>query len=163
MNIFLLTLVSILTLYYQTLIVNNLSIYSYIPNIIVPTLIFCQFYLNNTYHSILFFLIGLALDSINPPMFGSNVLSFMILSYLISFIKAHLDLHIFANKIALITLSNAVFFLIYYIVNAIAFQPDFLFLLANFFLSLILNTLLSFIVISILDFIRMLKLDTSND
>ena len=149
--------------YYQTLSLNDLTLFSYIPNIIIPILIFSHFYLNITYHSILFFLIGLSLDCLNPPLFGTYTLSFMLLSYLITTIKNHIDLHIFANKLAMITICNVLFYLIYHFLISIVYKQDFISLLISFFISLISNTILSIIIIGLLDFLRMLKLDPTHE
>lgn len=163
MNSFLLSILSIFGLFYQVLTLNELSLFSFTPNILIPILIFSHFYLNINYHSILFFLIGISLDSSNPLLFGSITLSFMLVSYLVTLVRDHLDLHIFANKIVLISLCNAVFYLIDLFFTAITYPQKFSSLLITFLLSLLLNTIMSIIVIGILDFIKMLKLDYSNE
>lgn len=163
MNSILLTLISILALFYQALTVNEISLMGYVPNIIIPILIFDHFYLKLNHHTILFFLIGLALDCSNPHMFGTITISFMIISYLVTTIRDHLDLQIFANKLVLISAINGVFYLIQSFFISITYQQKFFSLFISFLVSLVINTVLSIIIISALDFIRMLKLDLTNE
>ncbi len=158
-----LTILSVLSLYYQTLVLNEVSFVYFIPNIIVSLLIFSHFYLHINFHTFLFFLIGLAMDCNNPPLFGIYTFSFMTLSYLITLIKNHIDLDIFANKIAMISLSNAAFYILFSLMSAIVYKQSYLEMAITFIVSSALNTLLSFLVISLLDFLRMLKFDPTNE
>lgn len=163
MNSISLTIFSFLSLYYQTLVLNDLSLGYYLPNILISLLIFSHFYLHINYHTVLFFLIGIALDCSNPIMFGFNTFSFLTISYLITLIKNHIDLTVFANKIAMIAVCNIVFYLLYVILASIVYQQTILALLFTFIMSFIINTICSLVIISILDFLRMLKFDPSNE
>jgi hypothetical protein len=87
----------------------------------------------------------------------------MTLSYLITLIKNHIDLDIFANKIAMISLSNAAFYILFSLMSAIVYKQSYLEMAITFIVSSALNTLLSFLVISLLDFLRMLKFDPTNE
>ena len=163
MNFILLILLYIFGLFYQVLTLNEIVLLIYIPNILVPLWIFSHFYLNINYHTTLFFLLGLSLDSSNPLLFGTFTLSFMVISYLVTVIRDHLDLHIFANKLVLISLCNAVFYTIYFFFAAITYRQTFISLILDFIISTILNTIFSIIIIGILDFIKMLRIDYSDE
>ncbi len=163
MTAFLLTCLTLISLYYQSLILNELTILSYVPSIILPLMIYSHFYVNISYHSVLFFLVGLALDVNNPQLFGINTFAFMVLSYLITLIKNHLDMNISANKLAMISLCNGAYYLLYYLVSMLVFKQALLHISLSFIISLILNTVLSLILISVLDFLRMLKFSPNNE
>ncbi len=163
MNSVLLSILTLFGLFYQVLTLNEVSLFNYIPNILIALLIFSHFYLNINYHTLLFFLVGLALDCSNPLMFGTITFSFMLISYLTTTIRKHIDLHIFVNKLVLVVVSNAVFYLIYLFFSTITYKQPFPIILLNFAISLFLNTIFSVIIITVLDFIRMLKLDYSNE
>ncbi|MBI9031826.1 hypothetical protein JEZ13_07500 [bacterium] len=163
MNSILLIILSIFGLFYQVLTLNEITLYNYIPNILIPLLIFSHFYLHINLHSILFFVIGIALDCSNPPLFGTYTLSFMVLSYIISTIRNHIDLHVFVNKLVMILICNGIFYLLYNLFVGIAFRQSFLTPIISLFISMILNTIISLFVIGLLDFIRLLKFEYPNE
>lgn len=163
MNSVIFGVLAVISLFIQVLHLNDISLINYIPNIIVPVLVFSQFYINSKYHTVLFFLIGLMLDCNNPLLFGTFTFSFVAVSYLITLVRNHLDLRLFSNKLILITSANALFYLIYNLLFGVYYHQSMLSFFLSLGISIILNSLLSTIVISVLDFIRMLKLDLSHE
>lgn len=163
MNALLLSALAIFGLFFQVLTLNELTFFNYIPNILIPILIFSHFYLNLNYHAILFFLIGMSLDCSNPLLFGTFTFSFMVLTYIVTLIRDHIDLQIFVNRLVLIAICNGIFHLIYFFFVSISYKQTFPTLILSFLFSTVLNIVFSFIVIAVLDFIKMLKLDYTND
>jgi len=159
MNSLLFTILSIIALFYQVLTINEVTLLNYVPNILIAILIYSHFHLNLTFHTILFFMIGLALDTSNPPLFGTFTLTFMILSYLITIVRSHIDLRILANKLVLILVCNSIVYLLYYLFVGLTYNQDFLSLLIAFIVGTLLNTIISIIIVGILDFINLLKLE----
>lgn len=163
MNSVLLGIVALGSLFFQVLSVNEMSLVNYTPNIILPILVYSQFYINSRYHITLFFIIGLMLDCSNPLLFGTFTFSFVAISYLVTLIRIHLDLQILFNKFVLITATNALLFLIYNLMFAIFYHQSGLEFLLSLGIGTVLNTLLSIVIIAVLDFVRLLKLDLTND
>lgn len=163
MNSVLFGILAVISLFLQVLHLNDITLMNYIPNIIIPILVFSQFYLNSRYHTVLFFLIGLMLDCSNPLLFGTFTFSFITISYLVTLIKNHLDLKIFTNKLVLIASANALFYLIYNLLFGVYYHQSMPTFFITLGISITLNSLLSVIVIGILDFIRLLKLDLSHE
>lgn len=162
-NSVLLGIVALGSLFLQVLTVNEMSLVNYTPNIILPILVYSQFYINSRYHITLFFIIGLMLDCSNPLLFGTFTFSFIAVSYLVTLIRNNLDLQILFNRLVLIVATNALLYLIYNLMFSIYYHQSVFTFFLSFGLGIIINTLLSIVIIIVLDFIRLLKLDLTND
>ena len=159
MRAFFAVLFTLIATYIQLLHVNEFNIGQYIPNIVLPILIFTQKRFNPKLHLIFFFIIGLMIDSMNPILFGNCTFSFVIAILVHKILNSHLELNLIANRVFLIFTVNVIFYAIYFINYSFSYGQFGLMLLLYFLIAILVNTLLSIFIITIFELLHNLKLD----
>ncbi|MBN1948463.1 MAG: rod shape-determining protein MreD [Candidatus Cloacimonetes bacterium] len=157
MRIIKLIIWSILILYWQYLVAPHLSVSGFIPNFVLPLIIFLNLLLQIKIALPLTFFLGLALDLFYPSLLGLNSIALITVSFLIQVFHHSINkerLLVVFFSVLFLNLVYYSFFLLYYIVsgNRVVFQD------LNFLLALIYNGILSTIFIYFLVFLNRLEL-----
>ncbi len=159
MSSIILVILTLVSSFYQALFINEYTLGIYVPNIVLSLFIFSHHISNKYTHLITFFIIGLVLDSLNPIMFGTNTLSFMLLISLNNTLKAHFSLDLVVNRLLQIFAINLIYYGLYFINYAIRFEIDFISSLLFQLLGILINFVITLILFFIFDLIIHLKLD----
>lgn len=157
MRIIKLIIWSILILYWQYLVAPHLSVSGFIPNFVLPLIIFLNLVLQVKFALPLTFLLGLALDLFYPSLLGLNSMALITVSFLIQIFHHSINkerLLVVFFSVMFLNLVYFSFFLLYYLTsgNRIVFQD------INILIALFYNGVLSTIFIYLLVFLNRLEL-----
>ena len=149
-------------LYFQILVMPALAIWSVIPNILIPWLIYIVWTRPRDLALVVVFLIGMMLDTANPMTFGFYAFVFCLLALTINEFRKPFEVESVVAKMLTIALVNLLFSIIQLLVYGVTFgfaSP----LLTKSLLGFGYNTLLSIVVFWGLQLLSKVRLSISND
>ena len=149
-------------LYLQILVLPAFALFSVIPNILLPWLIYTVWSRPRDLALIVVFIIGLMYDSVNPMTFGLYAFVFCLLVLAINEFRKPFETESFVAKMLTIGIVNLLFSVIQLLVFGVSFSFAGL-LLTKSLLGFGYNILLSIIVFWGLQLLSKVRLSISND
>ena len=149
-------------LYLQILVLPAFALFSVIPNILLPWLIYTVWSRPRDLALIVVFIIGLMYDSVNPMTFGLYAFVFCLLVLAINEFRKPFETESFVAKMLTIGIVNLLFSVIQLLVFGVTFSFAGL-LLTKSLLGFGYNILLSIIVFWGLQLLSKVRLSISND
>lgn len=147
---------ALLVLYFQILVAPKLSIFGIVPFFILPFIIFISMNLKFIESATIAFIIGLAIDLINPYLLGLNSVLLLIMTLLVTKYHSSVTKDKLGPVIISILLINLTYMVPYFFLKGIILGYEMV-LLGLFPLELFYNSAITLIFIMLLNIIQKLK------
>lgn len=148
---------AIVLIYIQHFSADNISFMNLTPNLFLPFIIYLSIFKKADTALIFAFLMGIVLDLNNPSCFGITTLWFIVLSFVLSYVKKMINKGQIMAYVSVILATNLVFFLGSNLIIFL-FQINQIFPFTKILILSFYNTLLSVLIIVFLYYVNKLSI-----